>query len=114
MARYPEDAGFILTAVILAPVSRIAWNTVVPDVKLERGPNSSNFTDLYDIVSCRLLKYAILEVLRNMYILLLRIKQNSTVVSRNPAICNAMKGSLLKIGFLIRNIIYVSNKYSAL
>lgn len=72
-ARYPDDSGFILTAVILAPVSRIARNTVVPDVKLERGPNSSNFTDLYDIVSCRVLKYAILEVLRNMYLLLLRM-----------------------------------------
>lgn len=60
-ARYPDDSGFILTAVIFSPVSRIARNTVVPDVKLERGPNSSNFTDRYDIVSCRLLKYAILE-----------------------------------------------------
>lgn len=37
----------------------------MPDDKLERGPNISNFNDLYDIVSCRLLKYAILEVLRN-------------------------------------------------
>lgn len=72
-ARYPDDAGFILTAVILAPVSRIAWDTVVHYVKLERGPNSSNFTDLYEIVSCRLLKYAILQVLRNMYLLLLRM-----------------------------------------
>lgn len=72
-ARYPDDSGFTLTAVILAPVSRIARNTVVPDVKLKRGPNSSNFNDLYDIVSCRVLKYAILEVLRNMYLLLLRM-----------------------------------------
>lgn len=70
-AHYPDDSRFILTAVILAPLSRRARNTVVYDVKLERGPNSSNFTNLY--VSCRLFKYATLEVLRNMYFLLLRM-----------------------------------------